>query len=197
MSLLRQIALKYGTDKAGHHEYCPIYESYFNRWRHDYFKFVEIGIGGYEFPERGGESLRMWYEYFTRAHIIGVDIYKKDTFIESNRVTITKCSQIDTVSMPDIVKGARIIIDDASHINPMTIRTFEICFPHLASGGIYVVEDAHTSYWETEYLGNPKPGTEGTTMQYFKSLTDAITLDANCSIDSIHFYKEVIVILKK
>jgi len=36
-----------------------------------------------------------------------------------------------------------IIIDDASHISPLSIRSFEILFKLLKRGGIYVIEDLH------------------------------------------------------
>ena len=39
-----------------------------------------------------------------------------------------------------------IIIDDGSHINRLSIATFEYLWPHLADGGIYVIEDTQCTY---------------------------------------------------
>ena len=46
----------------------------------------------------------------------------------------------------------------AAHNNRLTIESFRIIFPMLKSGDLYFVEDAHTSYYETqEYEGSEKP----------------------------------------
>lgn len=39
-----------------------------------------------------------------------------------------------------------IIIDDGGHTMNQQITSFKILFPALKSGGIYVIEDLHTSY---------------------------------------------------
>lgn len=74
---LSELAIKYGTDKQGPakpgpnhvrhsgHKYCEHYDRHFSRFRHqDKVTILEIGVGGYEAPTKGGESLRMWKEYF-------------------------------------------------------------------------------------------------------------------------------------
>ena len=100
-----------------------------------------------------------------------------------------------------------VIIDDGSHINEHVIETFNLLFPKLKDGGIYVIEDTQTSYWE-EYGGdsknlcNPK-----TMMNYFKSLTDALNNQEyiipnykqnyfDKKIVSMHFYHNMIFIYK-
>lgn len=42
-----------------------------------------------------------------------------------------------------------IIIDDGSHVSSDIIRTFALYFPKLKSGGTYIIEDLHASYWES------------------------------------------------
>ena len=39
------------------------------------------------------------------------------------------------------------ILDDGSHVCAHQIASFENLWPHLADGGVYMVEDCHTSYW--------------------------------------------------
>ena len=39
-----------------------------------------------------------------------------------------------------------VIIDDASHINWHQIQAFELLFPCLRPGGVYIVEDVDSSY---------------------------------------------------
>ena len=54
-----------------------------------------------------------------------------------------------------------VIIDDGSHIGEHVCTTFEALFPSMAAGGVYVIEDLHTSYWPS-YGGARRPaGTHG------------------------------------
>lgn len=197
---LDEIAIKCKTDKASNgHNYTPIYEQYLTPMRHLPLTLLEIGIGGYEFPDRGGESLRMWREWLPNAKIVGVDSYPKQP-IEG--CTIVYKSQTDEtladVCSPDI------IIDDASHINPLTIKTFINLWPILKPGGLYIVEDIHTSYWVEEYLGQPNDYTpHESAMGFFQWLTHHLNHEVwmgehqYTDIEYIHFYKEIIFIKKK
>lgn len=207
--MLDVLAIKYGTDKASnHHGFASIYESYLSSFKDSKISIIECGVGGYQYPDRGGESLRMWYEYFPNAKLIGIDIHPKEGII-NDRTEFWEGSQIDRGLLSAIIEreaGAekRIVIDDASHVNPLTIATFEIVFPLLKSGDLYFVEDVHSSYWsEWGYEGNEVPGTVGTTMQFFTFLTHQLNaehLKAEYKnqyvqmIEWIHFYKEMIVI---
>jgi len=161
MKTLDQLAIYYGSDKSSqHHNYCKHYESHFSTMRSTPVKLLELGIGGYEFKDRGGAGLRMWQSYFTNKHsrFYSVDLYDKSglDFLDT-RTKIFMGSQNDGDFLLELMKEINtpdIIIDDVSHVNPLTIRTFEILYPLLKDGGIYVVEDAHTSYW-------PDAGFEG------------------------------------
>ena len=44
------------------------------------------------------------------------------------------------------------LIDDGDHHPHSQIKTFELGFPHLKSGGYYVIEDTHTNF-EQRYTG--------------------------------------------
>jgi len=202
MDTLSQLADKYKTDKGlWHHSYTPIYHSYFEKLRNDNLTLLEIGIGGYEYPDKGGESLRMWADYFPNAKIVGIDIHEKTIPLPDN-VMIAKGSQIDMLFLSDIIQSIGnpdIIIDDGSHINEHIIQSFRWLFPNLKSGGVYVVEDTETSYWED--YGDGIPPNLPTTMNYFKKLADTLNspifpLLNDFNIKSIHFYKGLIFIFK-
>ena len=97
-----------------------------------------------------------------------------------------------------------IIIDDASHINPLTIQTFKNMWAAVKPGGLYVVEDVHTSYWFTEYLGQPNDEQpHQSAMGFFQWLTHQLNYEVwsgehqYTDIEYIHFYKEIIFIKKK
>lgn len=47
-----------------------------------------------------------------------------------------------------------LIIDDASHLYLETREAFNICFPWLAEGGLYIIEDWAWAHWSGEYWQN-------------------------------------------
>lgn len=198
---LRELALKYGTDKAGHHEYCEIYEMYLNKYRNQKFTLLELGVGGDEDPLKGGASLKMWEEYFPEATIYGVDINEKRG-LDTYRTTVIKDSQIN----PELsLLNADVIIDDASHLNSLTIKTFENLYPSLPKGSFYFVEDIETSWWKDNVFDGETDLHNleaNTTINFFRRLL----LDVNhkyiydytpkYDIEFIHFYPNLIVIKK-
>ena len=72
---LTKLAQIYNTDKWGAHFYTPHYQRHLSKFKYKKIKLLEIGIGGYDDPRKGGESLRMWNRYFPFGTIYGVDIY--------------------------------------------------------------------------------------------------------------------------
>lgn len=209
---LDALGLFFHTDKSSeHHNYLHVYESYLLPYRDKNISLIECGVGGYQYPDRGGESLRMWHGYFPYGKIIGIDIYQKENII-NGRTEFWQGSQTDKHLLSTIIEResnayGRVFIDDASHSNPLTIKTFEIVFPLLKSGDIYFVEDVHTSYWEKYgYNGNPEPGKGVTAMNYFTFLCHQLNYETLLPeyanefagmIEFIHFYKEMIVIKRK
>ena len=57
---LNRLALLFHADKWGSHWYTQHYQRYFQPLRDKTLNLLEIGVGGYESPNEGGESLRMW-----------------------------------------------------------------------------------------------------------------------------------------
>ena len=172
---LRAIALEKGTDKEGAHSYTDAYERHLGRLRGEPITLLEIGIGGYADPGRGGASLRMWKEYFPSARIIGLDIEDKSGLAE-DRITILRGNQGDRAFLGRIALEHGpfdVVIDDGSHRCKHVIATFEGLFPHLTANGIYVIEDLQTSYWET-YGGSSGPDRRGTSMTMLQSLVDGL-----------------------
>lgn len=207
---LDELAIKYDSDKSSlHHNYCPIYEHYFGPLRDRLIVLFELGIGGYHHIDRGGASLRMWYEYFTKAKIFGVDIYAKGG-LNNDRIETILASQ-DSEKLQEIVERVHpnIIIDDASHINPLTICTFENIWKHLHPGGLYIIEDIESSWsasdaWAQgcdDYRNYDYPST----INFFRQVCDEINAQyiphyqkrGYDDIESIHFHKNLIVVKKK
>lgn len=167
----------------------------------DQNKILEIGFGGYHYPERGGAGLHMWAEYFPDSTVVSIDIHDKN-FIYGDRKFFRKGSQTDPAFLFTLHQEFgvfNIIIDDGSHVSPNTIRSFEILWPSLQPGGWYIIEDLEASYWDNEeFLGglhNP-----GSTVNFVKDLVDTINHKhsgvAGVGIKSIHFFEKIVFIQK-
>lgn len=203
MDRLSQIAQKHDTDKGlNYHEYTPVYDKYFSQYVGKGITFLEIGIGGYEFNDRGGGSLNMWAEYFENAKIIGVDLYDKSQIKKDSRVQIHKFSQDNGMAFFNLFQQGipDIVIDDASHRNDLTIQTFKIVFPYLKEGAIYVVEDTHTSYWKEHFNGTNDLESQETIIGFFRNQLHSLQIESGVEnyfgIKSIHFYNKQIFIFK-
>jgi demethylmacrocin O-methyltransferase len=206
---LTRLAELFGTDKTGSHHYTPHYMTHFKKFRRKSINLLEIGVGGYAKPNEGGHSLRMWKAYFRKGNIFSIDIYDKSS-LQEKRIQIFKGSQVDRDflnNVADRMGTIDIIVDDGSHINEHVLQSFQILFPRLKEGGIYVIEDTQTSYWkdfggDSENLNNPK-----SMMTFFKSLVDGLNYKEyvmpgykptyfDQHIVSMHFYHNLVFIYK-
>lgn len=199
----------FGTDKWGFHWYLQHYQRYFERLRLRKLNVLEVGVGGYDHPRRGGESLRMWKAYFPKAEIFGIDIYDK-RFLEEKRIKIFQGNQTDESFLREVVSrtgGFDIVIDDGSHINQHVIRMFQILFPLLRNPGIYVVEDTQTSYWRGYGGSSEDLRAADTTLSYFTRLVDSLNYqeilregyspnELDRHIVAMYFYHNLIFIFK-
>lgn len=168
MSLLNEIGLKHGTDKASDiHNYLNKYQKYLPFNRSDDLKILEIGV-------LNGSSTRTWKDYYYKSQIIGIDINPDCKKYEEDQIIIEIGSQIDGEFLNKIVEKHGpfdMILDDGSHINSHVIYSFEHLWSSIVSKGVYVVEDTATSYWES-YGG--KLRRPGTMIEYFKNTIDEV-----------------------
>ena len=151
-NLLSRLANKYRSDKGtkkifdwegDRHLYTEIYDTYFKTLRENELCLFEIGVSA-------GNSLKIWYDYFPKAKIFGFDISDCSRF-NNGRVT---CFQGDQSKREDLERAIRqigkpldIIIDDGGHHMNQQQISFGTLFPHVKPGGLYFIEDLHTSYW--------------------------------------------------
>jgi len=147
MTDLCTIAKQSGTDKGPeHHQYTQYYDFYFNKLRNQSNQLLEIGI-------YRGTSLTMWKKYFDNdTKIVGTDILPecKNYENQEDNVFVEIGDQTDKEFLQGVSKlhgPFNIIIDDGGHSWKQQIVSFETLFPELKPGGIYVIEDLHTSYW--------------------------------------------------
>lgn len=158
LGLTATVRLYGDTDKETH-DYCRWYDRHLRPRRYRRNRVLEIGIGGYDDPEVGGGSLRVWRDYLPRSVIVGFDIEEKRIDLGS-RVRIVQgdqTSEEDLLAAVEALGGPPdIVIDDGSHLAEHARASFDVLFPMLPSGGLYVVEDLLTSY-VPEMGGAPEP----------------------------------------
>lgn len=134
---------------------------------------LEIGIGGYDDPSAGGNSLRLWRDYFPNGKIVGLDIYDKSG-LRGDRIVTVQGDQSDATFLEGLAATYGpfdIVIDDGSHVVPHVRQSFLSLFPHVKDDGWYVIEDLHTSYWET-FGGRSTPNGDPTTIDLLRELMD-------------------------
>ena len=147
---MSDIAKKYPTDKDFTHNYFnAVYEKYFSPIRDEVKKFCEIGVGGF-WQDAGwvpGNSLKVWDEYFPNAEILGLDIKSFD-LTSQGKVTVDYIDQSNKELVDEYASKLTeydIILDDGSHVMYDQQITMASFFKSLKSGGIFVMEDLHSS----------------------------------------------------
>jgi hypothetical protein len=146
--MLNEIFNEYLTDKGDQHgvkhAYANFYEKYLHNKRESTELILEIGICG-------GKSLKAWEKYFSTAHIIALDIHDKSQF-NNERIHTFTLDQSDEKQLQHFVKECQengyefdSILDDGSHHMLDQQISFGYLFPLLKSGGVYFIEDLHTS----------------------------------------------------
>ncbi|MFI5882995.1 class I SAM-dependent methyltransferase [Streptomyces sp. NPDC051554] len=173
---LNELAVRFRSDKWGGHWYTPHYDRYFAPLRDQAVNLLEIGIGGYDDPDQGGASLRMWKHYFPRGTVHGLDVHEKRGIAEPRlEPLLGDQSDASYLAALALEKGPfDIVIDDGSHLNDHVLTSFRALFPHVRPGGLYVIEDTQTAYWPG-WGGNERDLNDpATSMGFVKALVDGL-----------------------
>jgi hypothetical protein len=182
--------------------YLPIYDQLLDSYAGSSAKILEIGV------YRGG-SQAIWRKYFGPAvTLFGIDIDPICAAYDGKAGSVRIGSQADPAFLRRVVAemgGLDIVMDDGSHVATHQRVSFETLFPLLSDGGLYLIEDTHTSYWPYRYEGGLKR--KGTAIEYCKGLIDAMhrhyrevglnLSDAIPEMESIQFFDSIIAIRKK
>jgi len=137
---------QYDSDKIAS-RYLERYDPILEPWIAKKIVLLELGIS------KGG-SLLLWRDYFPLGTIVGIDISLPKGFQPIERIHVFEGSQaapqfLSRVANETAPDGFDIIIDDASHIGELTKISFWHLFDnHLKPGGLYVIEDWGTGYWD-------------------------------------------------
>ena len=135
----KEVYAKYSkmTDKGTTHSYLDFYEVTLSSFVNKGAVLLELGV-------QSGGSLLLWEEYLKNATVHGIDKAKKPKSIEGHSSIVFHC--MDCTDKKAVEKeftgiGFDVVIDDASHYLPSQLASFEIFYPMLRDGGIYVIED--------------------------------------------------------
>jgi len=180
---LEEISKRYRSDKGSvYHNYLEIYEKYFSKYRNSLVNFLEIGLWE-------GESIRMWREYFETGNLVGADILDL-SHIDLPNTQIHICDQSDKNQLETLVSerfnSYDIIIDDGGHMMHQQQITLATMFKYLKPGGVFVIEDLHTS-------GNPNYTRTGDTdtLAMLYSFNEKNQIQRNCMNDyEIQYLKQ-------
>ncbi len=160
---LTTIADEEGTDKGTlgpvdawpGHNYTDVYEAYLEGARDRPITLLEIGLGvtGRRWRsaiaqgrnQGGGASMRMWYRYFDRARILGVDV-NPAPHLDNDRIRTGMADQGRPGQLLAFLDDAGVelvdvIVDDGSHRPDHQQIALSTLFPRLAPGGLYFIED--------------------------------------------------------
>jgi methyltransferase family protein len=146
MTSLTDLGIHYGTDKATHHGYTDFYETILRPFRKNPISFLEIGVAG-------GESIRMWNEWFhhRETRIYGIEIQDTDS-AKADYGPRTKIYITDAVSpnaVYDITNETGpldIVLDDGSHRSDHLKASLSMWWPHIKPGGFFIAEDLHAQF---------------------------------------------------
>lgn len=183
--------------------YFDIYDRHFAPYRKKPVTVLEFGVSH-------GGSLQMWKKYFgRRARIVGVDINPDCAALTESQIEVVIGDQDNREflrELRDRLGPIDVVIEDGGHTMTQQIATFEEIWPGVRDGGVFLIEDLHTSYWDN-YGGGHKRA--GTFIEYAKDLIDQQNAwhsrepeslavdDYTRSIRGMHVYDSIIVFDKQ
>ena len=184
------------------HHYLPIYENYFSAYLDKNINFLEIGVAD-------GGSLEMWSKYFSKnSKIYGIDINEECKKYENENIKVFIGDATDSRFLKDniftSVNYFDIILDDGSHKMEDIKQSLINLYPKLKVGGLYIIEDLHTSYWPKFNGGINK---KDNFFNYIKNIIDDMHFDFHKHGDyktivkdsgyGLHIYNSLVIIEKR
>lgn len=149
------------------------YDPLFAPWRDRPVRLLEIGI-------QNGGSLEIWGRYFPKASVlVGCDI---DPLCEGLtyddpriHVVVGDASSEDTERRITAYSPEwDIVIEDGSHHSRHIVDAFARFFPMVSTGGMFIAEDLHCSYWQEFEGGLADPLSS---IAFFKRLADLVNYE--------------------
>ncbi|MDP9094133.1 MAG: class I SAM-dependent methyltransferase [Actinomycetota bacterium] len=181
--------------------YFPIYTKHLDRFRGRPVRVLEIGV------YRGGGLSMLAHYLGPSARLVGLDVDEAAVRAVHDRFPVILGDQEDPAvlrKLSDEHGPFDVIIDDGGHTMQQQIVTIETLFPLLQDGGVFLVEDCHTSYWSEFGGGLRKPDTF---IEWAKLRVDDLhsrherSIDNDSvwatAVDGVHVYDSVVVLEKQ
>ena len=130
-------------DRGTVHSYIEVYEDLLAPVRGRVGNVMEIGI-------MGGESLRMWEEYFYNATVWGMDLCDQPLGMTDLRPMIAEGGHhivLGDATDPTVIdehfcgRSFFLVIDDASHHLADQVATYDAFRDKLTADGMFIIED--------------------------------------------------------
>lgn len=138
------------------HNYFWVYEAHLSKFVGKPVRMLEIGV------QQGG-STRLFKEWLgDESFIVGVDIDPACRDIAFPKgIAIETGDQADPAFLQDLAANHGpfdIILDDGGHTCRQITTAFETLFPHVNSGGVYMIEDTCCQFWDGSEFVDAPPG---------------------------------------
>lgn len=147
------------SDKVYWHQYIDTYQQAF-RTLGPVRNILEYGVFR-------GDSIRWLRAEFPDAQIVGADIVEPtDTWPREDAIRYVRLDQGDRAQVRQALEDAGVafdlVIEDGSHVPQHQALCLSETLPHVRPGGLYILEDIHTShpehsYYQTACSGYPSP----------------------------------------
>jgi len=149
------LAKRAGTDKI-ENQYVKVYEMWLAPWRHEAVNSLEIGLGC-DMQYGPGKCLRLWESYFThrdvRVSFLEVDgecVKNRDMKLRNGTMFLGSLDDetlLEKIAAQGLAHGGYdIVVDDSGHTMDQQFTSLKALWPAVSSGGMYVIEDMHTSH---------------------------------------------------
>jgi len=168
---LLELAKIFNTDKqTSWHNFIDTYNRNFAPIQDSVEKILEIGIFN-------GASHKMWKCFFHNAEVYGIDI-KQKPWVEQLGIHTYIANQANREQLQGFIDeykgGFDIIVDDGGHWMNHQQVSLGFLFKHLKPGGLFIIEDVHTSIPKF-YKGFGVDATQSNTT--LKMINDYITTE--------------------
>lgn len=131
--------------------YLRLYEQEFLFARRNVRSLLEIGV-------QNGGSLEIWAEYFPSVEkVLGCDINPRCAALQFSdpRIRLTVGDATSPTTVAEVLRDVGsldVVIEDGSHIPRDVIAAFQLYWPKIRPGGVFIAEDLSCDYF---------PGHEG------------------------------------
>lgn len=165
------------SDKIYHHGYQRIYPWFLNHLINTEPVILEIGF--FE-----GKSIALWNEYLNNPiiHVCDINAQQPTNDYIFHKLDQSKQSDWEFFKKLNNNLEFDFILDDGSHIPEHQLLTLNNIWPLLKGGGVYIIEDIETSYWNRSNLYGYDFNAKKTSI--FKSLIGVIDI-INKKISSV------------